>query len=131
MKNLIKRGEEIQRVTKKFGKDTAEVADAIHEIMRDAGISRLDYDGGALIAHEIRSNVGSDDILTFEDSDGDLLGASIYADSGYYLHGDFNCWITYKNRDEAVRFTQDLPEILKAIDKLATVPEVPEIQEAS
>jgi len=126
MKNLIKRGEEIQRITKKFGKDTAEAARIIQEIMRDAGVSRLDYDGGCLIAREIRSNVGSDDILTFEDSYGDLMGATIHADGGYYLHGDFNCWITYKNREEAIRFVQDLPEILKAIDKLATVPAVPE-----
>jgi len=129
MKNLIKRGEEIQRVTKKFGRDTAVAAGIIQEIMRDAGTSRLDYDGGALIAREIRSNIGSDEILTFEDTDGDLLNSVIHANGGYYLHGDINCWIDHKNRDEAIRFIQDLPEILKVIDKLATVPEIPNLNQ--
>jgi len=135
---LIKKAEGIKRATKKFGEETAEAAKWVACRMEEAGLSRLQYDGGTIYLNSRRSSAGYYDTLTFADKSlpynpdyhsglvesGDLMEDNISADGGYYVHGDFNCWVSYKTRDEAVVFAQRLPLIIEALAALTAVPEV-------
>ena len=138
---LIERAENLQRVSEKFGDDTAKAAVWVARRMRDAGISVLDYGPGRIHLRDSRTNVGPYEVLTITDPDccrepesdycyappesGDLLDSCIAANDSYYCHGDFSHQITVKNREEAVTFARRLPLIVQALADLVNVPEVP------
>lgn len=46
---------------------------------------------------------------------GDLTASSISADEGYYLNGDFNCFVQYPDREEVLRLLAMREEILKEL----------------
>ena len=137
---LIERAEDLQRVSEKFGADTAKAAAWVAKRMQDAGVSILDYGPGRLNYREPRTNVGPYEVLTITDPEcyreaegdyyygppesGDLLDSCIAANDYYYCHGDFNHEIKVKNREEAVTFAKRLPLIIQALAELADVPEV-------
>ena len=135
---LIEKAEGIKRVTKKFGEETAQAAKWVACRMEEAGVSSLKYDGGTVYLNSRRTSAGYYETLTFEDetlaynpethygppASGDLLEDNISADGGYYIHGDFNHWVSYKTRDEAVVFAKRLPLIIEALAALAEVPKV-------
>ena len=133
---LIKKAEGIKRVTAKFGEETAEAAKWVACRMEEAGVSCLKYDGGTICLNSRRTSAGYYETLTITDKtlpsdyysgpveSGDLLKDNISADGGYYVHGDFNHWVTYKTRDEAVIFAQRLPIIIEELAKLTEVPEI-------
>ena len=138
---LIKKAEGIKRVTKKFGRETAQAAKWVACRMEEAGVSCLKYDGGTICLNSRRTSAGHYETLTITDKalrhdyysgpieSGDLMDENISADGGYYVHGDFNCWVAYKTRDETVVFAQRLPLIIKALADLAKVPEVSELND--
>lgn len=124
---LIDKIGNIEKVTAKLGRESAKFAGWITAMMKEAGVTSIL--GGRLRLTRLTSSVSTTNILQLDDDEngaGNLLDDEIGTE-GYYLHGDYGCWVQMPRRQEIVDFIDLLPSILEDLSKLGEEVPVPEI----
>jgi len=96
-----------------------ELAKKMKELDIDGWDNGLYVDGTSITLHYIKSNVGTDEILTLGDDPGDLLSTrASTSEEFYYLHGDFHKPIRYAHPKTFVRFANLWGAITEAIAEI-------------